>query len=253
MAALDEGPLYAQLERALRARIESGEFKHGDVLPSEEAVGREYRVSRITVRRAIENLCNELVLERRHGVGTFVSASQNVLQSIRLRGCLDDVLAFDRHLRFSLVRQGRIVPPAEIAQAFALTECPPLPTAEVVARLDHEPFMYGECYFLPELIPTLRARDFNGREQPTLKVLTRAGIAIERGVQTMAAVVSSSSVASGLELTAGTPVIQVIRTYLAAGDRPVAVIRGWYHPANYRLSVDLLPRRSATRRALAAR
>lgn len=248
-----EGPLYAQLERALRERIEAGEFKPGESLPTEEALGRTYGVSRITVRRALENLCSELLLERRHGVGTFVRGPQTAQQSVRLRGFLDDVLALDRHLRFSLVRQDRLTPPLEVAQAFGPKVDAPVLLAVSIARLDDSPFMVGECYFASERISVLRATDFAGREQPTLRVLTRNGIALKRGEQSIAAVLAERPVAAALEITAGAPVLQVIRTYIAVDEFPVAVIRGWYHPVNYRLSVDLQPRRGPARRALARR
>src|SRR5688572_13094055 len=96
-----QAPLYSQLEEDLRTRIGTGEFKPGDLLPSEQEIGRAYQVSRITVRRAIENLCRDLLLVRRHGVGTFVAEAKQVLQSNRFRGRLDDILALDSHLAFT--------------------------------------------------------------------------------------------------------------------------------------------------------
>lgn len=236
------GPLYAQLEQDLRARIRTGEFKPGDALPTEEQIGNAYGVSRITVRRAIEALAQDLIVVRRHGVGTFVAAADQVLQSIRMRGYLEDVLALDRHLQFEPVKLGHAVPTGPVAAAFRRTFDQPSPYAEVVAALDGLPFMYAECYFAPDRVRQLRAEDFSGREQPTLKVMTRAGILLEKGEQIIAAAIAPNKVAGRLNISRGTPVLEVLRIYIAAGGEVAAVIRGHYHPSNYRMSADLFPR-----------
>ncbi|MEG0077597.1 GntR family transcriptional regulator [Anaerorhabdus sp.] len=66
-------PLYQQLYDAIMEKIESGEYKIGSQIPSEEQLSQTYNVSRITVRSAIQKLCNDNVLVKKHGKGTFVS------------------------------------------------------------------------------------------------------------------------------------------------------------------------------------
>src|ERR1700724_2481065 len=74
---LDESsrlPLYQQLQRALRRAIESRVLAPDDALPPERDLARDFSVSRITVRKAIEGLVSEGMLVRRQGSGTFVRA-----------------------------------------------------------------------------------------------------------------------------------------------------------------------------------
>lgn len=90
---LDRGdvPLYAQLSRILRTQIASGEYKPGDVLPTEEALSRVFGVSRITVREALRSLAHEGLIVRQSGKGTFVSKRSTVQAS--LAACtIDDLL-----------------------------------------------------------------------------------------------------------------------------------------------------------------
>ena len=74
---LDESsplPLYQQLQRTLRQAIETRVLGPDDALPPERDLANEFRVSRITVRKAIDGLVSEGMLVRRQGSGTFVSA-----------------------------------------------------------------------------------------------------------------------------------------------------------------------------------
>ena len=64
-------PLYAQVKRALQTEIEN-QMKPGDLIPSEPALEERFGVSRITVRRALDELVSEGIIVRQQGLGTFV-------------------------------------------------------------------------------------------------------------------------------------------------------------------------------------
>lgn len=66
-------PLYQQVKDDIRAAIESGKYKTNEKIPPEPDLSAEYSVSRITVRRAVEELCTEGYLVKMQGRGTFVS------------------------------------------------------------------------------------------------------------------------------------------------------------------------------------
>ena len=66
-------PLYQQIEEDIKAAIEGGKYKPNEKIPAEPELSAEYSVSRITVRRAVEELCNEGYLVKMQGRGTFVS------------------------------------------------------------------------------------------------------------------------------------------------------------------------------------
>ena len=66
-------PLYQQVKDDIRAAIESGKYKTNEKIPPEPELSAEYSVSRITVRRAVEELCAEGYLVNMQVLGTFVS------------------------------------------------------------------------------------------------------------------------------------------------------------------------------------
>jgi GntR family transcriptional regulator len=71
----DPTPIYAQIERALRAAIAAGRLKAGDQLPTVRELAVDLRVNANTVARVYGELERSGVLETRRGVGSFVSAS----------------------------------------------------------------------------------------------------------------------------------------------------------------------------------
>lgn len=71
----DRTPIYAQLERALRAAIATGRLSAGDQLPTVRQLAVELSVNANTVARVYAELERAGILETRRGVGTFVSAT----------------------------------------------------------------------------------------------------------------------------------------------------------------------------------
>lgn len=88
-------PLYVQLKNKLKKDIEQN-YKAGDLIPSELKIEKEYEVSRITVRKAIELLQRENILERKQGCGTFVK-EQKVLYDANSIGSLTQRLNKQNH------------------------------------------------------------------------------------------------------------------------------------------------------------
>lgn len=73
MAEMVSVPLYQQIKEDIKDAIQSGKYKPKEKIPPEPALSEEYAVSRITVRRAIEELCSEGYLTKMQGRGTFVN------------------------------------------------------------------------------------------------------------------------------------------------------------------------------------
>lgn len=70
--AAGRGPLYLRLRQSLEGAIQSGRLNHGDALPPERDLADFANISRVTVRKAVDDLVKDGLLVRRHGSGTFV-------------------------------------------------------------------------------------------------------------------------------------------------------------------------------------
>jgi GntR family transcriptional regulator len=76
-------PAYYRLQEALRSKIEDGQWKPGEVIPSERLITEEYKISIGTVKKALGNLVDEGYLYRVQGKGTFVGRSSLRKESLR--------------------------------------------------------------------------------------------------------------------------------------------------------------------------
>lgn len=78
-------PIFLQLKQRIVAMMLSGELKPGDALPSVRQVAAEYQVNPITVSKSYQELTQEGLVEKRRGIGMFVteSAAQKLLNAER--------------------------------------------------------------------------------------------------------------------------------------------------------------------------
>ena len=94
----DKTPIYAQLERGLRAAVATGRLQPGDQLPTVRQLAVDLRVNANTVARVYAGLERDGVLETRRGVGSFVTATRQQARppaehSKRLRAFVTRALA----------------------------------------------------------------------------------------------------------------------------------------------------------------
>lgn len=83
---------YQQIAEEVRARLTGGEFGPGEVLPSESSLGAAYDASRVTIRKALEVLRSEGLIDARQGFGWFV-ASDPVRQPLNALDTIEAQLA----------------------------------------------------------------------------------------------------------------------------------------------------------------
>lgn len=85
-------PQYKCIEGDLLEQIQAGVYKKGDHIPPEQTLSRQYGVSRVTVRKALENLVEQGILKRTPGAGTFV-------EKLPLTGKLPGLIGFSEEMK----------------------------------------------------------------------------------------------------------------------------------------------------------
>lgn len=237
-------PLYYQLERHLAERIRGGEFKAGDLLPSEDRLCAEYRVSRITVRRALTALTGEGLIERRRGVGTFVAEPDRHVRKTQLVGSLDDVLSYSDDYWARLLSRTTVKPEAHVAATLALPPEGRATRIEALLYCPSEPFAYMQLFF-PLAVGALIDDAEISERTPVLRLLERKlGERFTEAEETVEAAAADRVVAAHLTLRPRTPILRVVRTYYASGRRPIETAVVSYHPERHRHTVRLVAGRA---------
>lgn len=109
----DSAPIYRQLKERVIAMMLDGVLKPGDALPSVRQVAAEYQLNPITVSRAYQELADEALVEKRRGLGMYVTeeASKKLLASERDRFLNEEwPLVLERIQRLGLDMQALLAP-----------------------------------------------------------------------------------------------------------------------------------------------
>ena len=109
----DSAPIYRQLKERVIAMMLDGVLKPGDALPSVRQVAAEYQLNPITVSRAYQELADEALVEKRRGLGMYVTeeASKKLLASERDRFLNEEwPLVLERIRRLGLDMQALLAP-----------------------------------------------------------------------------------------------------------------------------------------------
>jgi len=225
-------PLYHQIYLMLRERIVSGRLPVGVLLDGEQEMARRLGVSRITVKRALNELAARGLVERQRGRGTTVaggavmplvaSSFDTLLESLQRMGLQTEVELLDVAEEAAGERVAarlEIKPASDVQRAVRLR------------KLNAEPFSY-----LVNYIPADIARGFPKADLATASMLTlleRAGAPAQEAEQWITAVGASADIAAWLGVSPGEPLLKIDRVMRGPRRRPVQFIEVYYRPDRY--------------------
>jgi GntR family transcriptional regulator len=212
--------LYAKVEEAIATEIARGEYRPGDQLPTEDALLERFQVSRITVRRAIQNLVRRDLLEIRRGLGTFVLSPRIEAELTKLTGFVEDMHAVGRKATARVVSQGVVAASSRVAERLQLTKGTKVMQIKRVRLADDTPISFDETYLPLTLGKQIVRNDL--RRRPIFTLLEEEyGVPLVEAAYELEAVIASETVADALQIRIGSPIFQIERTSMTAGNKPV--------------------------------
>ena len=220
-------PLYQRIRETIRQQICNGKVKSGEQLPSEEELGRKFRVTRMTVRQAISDLVREGLVYRRHGKGTFAGDPKVTRGFAKLTGFSEDVLAKNRQPGVRTLALRKMAAPAEVAQALRLEPGEPVVLVHRLRFVDHRAAAIQRSFLVAEVVPGLEDMD---DDFPSLYQLLRTsfGLKLHHADQMIEARPATVAEARLLRTTTRAPVVQVVRTTFLDDGRRVELARMVY-------------------------
>jgi len=148
-------PLYYELYKELKKQIMNAALKPGDAMPSEYSFCEDLEISRLTVRKALEELSREGLITRTRGRGTFVAQNKQEENLTELQGFTDEVKA-QGHKTNSKVLENRLIePPPEVVKAFEISEDTPVIFLKRLRMVDNAPMAVESAYFNNSVNPRM--------------------------------------------------------------------------------------------------
>lgn len=236
LAAGSPVPLYHQLYLQIKGQIVGGELAHGVRVPGELELQERHGVSRITCRRALEELAREGLIRRERGRGSHViyRPTARPLEG-SLSATLDNLIAFGRATEVALLSFEHALPDPALASRFGLDPGAVLVHVVRVRRADGVPFAWldswtralGPRYGRAALATGLR-----------LELFRKCGVTIARFEQTITAVAAPADAAAALQVDAGQPLLQIERFSYDEQGRLIDRLRALYRPDRFHLSMS---------------
>lgn len=230
-------PLHQQAETFLRKLIEEEEYQQGKLLPNEVVMSEQMKISRNTLRQAINKLVFEGLLIRKKGYGTIVnkrkvlSGAKNWLsfsQEMKAMGIL--VKNFEMHVSFKK-------PAAEACIFFESSPNERVLTLERLRGKSEFPFVYFISYFNPAVGLTGN-EDFN---RPLYDIIElEKGFQVKSSREELSAMIATPFLAEKLEINIGDPILVRKRFVLDVNEFPIEYNLGYYRADSFTYSIECI-------------
>lgn len=234
-------PRYLQIADAIRLDLRD----EGERISSEHELCARFKVSRPTIRQALDVLVQEGRLYRHAGRGTFATPSAGGDRKLRVIGSVGDMIALGDETWFKFVSRDVVLLPANIAQALRL---PPRSSAYCIVGVrnaDSGPFQHVTAY-LPLTIGTALSEEDLSKTSLIGAIERVLGVSIKLMEQVVDAALAPRQVAELLQIRARSPLLFFERTYFAASGEPVEHTNTWQTGRRYpyRIVLSRAERRS---------
>jgi GntR family transcriptional regulator len=235
-------PLYHRLYVVLRERIVSNTYQAGQPLPSEVELTKQFGVSRITAKRALDELAAEGLVQRARGRGTIVA--QRATSGLgggpiaaSMDGLLRNLSAIGRDTSVQLLEFGYAPPPPHVRDLLRLPQDATVQRAVRVRHLAGAPLSQSTSFLLERI-----GRSFDRdalTSSPLIDLVGRAGVRIGTVNQSITATLADHIVAPRLLVTVGSPLLMMKRLFMDEAGMPVEYMEILYRPDRFEYQMQL--------------
>ena len=234
-------PIYYQIKETIRDWIISGEYPPGAKMPSENELSERFKVSRLTLRRALAMLTQEGLLTSHQGEGTFVTDNQELISSYSLEfsGFMDDLFYQISKSHTKSVKREKIKPSRYVLDKLQMAGEPQeVVYIHRVRYLRDKSFAVTDNYIPLPLGGKINADALYHRSM--LQMIEQdLKVEFTEAFQTIEASFANQQISEELEIPSGSPVLFVERVMYGKGGKPVEFVRTWYRGDLYKYVVRL--------------
>ena len=140
-------PMYRQLSNIIRTNVENGVYEANQKIPTEMELSKKYNVSRVTVRKALEELVEDGILLRKQGKGTFISEKKTTNTNYPQTSFADACLMSGKKPTTRLLSYSMEVPTKKIADFFGIEQTEMVIKIRRIRMAGGEPIILEIDYF----------------------------------------------------------------------------------------------------------
>lgn len=230
-------PLYHQLREIFLKKIESGEWEPGSLIPTEIELIEYYKVSRTTVREAVNSLVQDGLLEKKQGKGTSVCRPKLVERLSKLTGFAEEVESKGLKATARLIHLDELPGNHAIAEKLKISPDDSIILIKRIRLADEEPIAIESAYW-PKSIGELLVKE-NLESVAFYKILEQHGIRLEEADESISAVAASKEDAFLLGIKEKDPLLIMERLTIGDNRRPIEYAVTKYLPTRYTYRVHL--------------
>ena len=233
--------LYEQIATVIREEMQSGQYEPSGKLPSETALCERFGVSRVTVRLALDKLCDQGLIERKQGKGSYAAGKQLRHGLDHLRSFHDSLLQQGLQPTMQLLSQEVIATPEPVRKKIPSNEMQCL-LLQRLHLVEGEPIAVGRHYLPAEVA----AIDWElNQDKPTYTIVEElSGLAVSRADISIKLGKADKGLAMALQVDLGTALLVMERTSFfsnqACSDYSVFYIR----PERYEFNLQTIFRQN---------
>jgi GntR family transcriptional regulator len=231
-------PLYQQVYEILRSEILANNYKPGEMISPTSDLVKQFHVSSITIRQALEMLEQEGLIYRQRGRGTFI-AHPTLEQSLtRIISFTEDMLQRGNKPGTKVMLSGLVSATDEVAKKLQVEPNEDLACVKRLRLADGEPMSVEESCLVHRYCQGILQHDF--ATNPMRLILEKEfGIRLVKAKQTIRALHVPANLIKPLSLKPGAPILFIERVSYSQYELPVEFLRIYYRGDRYELYNEL--------------
>ncbi|HEY8395357.1 MAG TPA: GntR family transcriptional regulator [Bacilli bacterium] len=233
-------PKYIILKEDIIRQIDNEELIDDQMIPSERELIAKYGISRITVRKAIDELVNEGYLYKIQGKGTYVKGDRGKQNLFSITSCTQDIINLGMVPSRKVLGLDVIKVNAKKAKQLEIDKEEKVVRLDRLYFADNEPINRTITYLPVKYFPGLEKQDFE--KKSLYEVLEKEyGVTITRATRTIEAILAEGETADLLDVAEGMPVLLFRAvTYGKIGNRevPIEVFKCTYRSDKFKFYIN---------------
>ncbi len=231
-------PLYYQLKQVLLEQIEAGQWKAGDLFPSENELQESYGLSRTTVRQTLNEMVVEGRLLRQRGRGTFVAKPKLAHDPAGHMGLTEFMRQQGLTPGWRVLERGWVEAHGPIVEALGLTEGEQVYRLHRLRLANDEVIGYHDAYVIAAAASHLDEAELE--TDGSLAYLHNAPqLHASRASRTIEAIAADEEEVRLLAVELGDPILLIERCTVAADGRPVEWLRAYYRGDRFKYRITV--------------